>query len=118
VFLAEGETSAALVLKPHENAAAILGDAGAVAVVDGNTLRLGGKVVQLAGVSMDGRDSGCGGQAHCATAAIERLAALVRNRSVACRVESTQLAGPAKAVCEADGVELNAVVSGSAGHGL
>jgi endonuclease YncB( thermonuclease family) len=97
-----------------------------IAVVDGSTLRLGERVVRLLGIETPDRDHICrqpnGGGFDCAAASTEALAALVRQRQVACELRGWDSMGRALAVCEASGTELNrALVIGGwarAGHDL
>ena len=60
-----------------------------VAVVDGETLRLSGVVVRLAGVSAPARGDECRPGLDCGGAASSSLASLVRDRSVRCDLEDT-----------------------------
>lgn len=84
-----------------------------VAVVDGETLRLGTRVVRLVGVHVPVRDEheSCE-QAHCAAreaagAATKTLAELVRGRSVSCEVAGEDAMRRSFAICRADDTELN-----------
>ncbi len=93
----------------------------AVAVVDGGTLRLDARVVRLRGVAAPVRGRPCRGDDgrafDCAGAAAERLAGLVRDRAVSCRLVGHDAAGRAQAVCTAGGTELNrAIVAAGFAH--
>jgi endonuclease YncB( thermonuclease family) len=78
-----------------------------VAVVDGGTLRLGEHVVRLSGVKPPARGTPCGSGLDCAAAAMDALAAMVREFPVACQVTGKDTLGRPLAVCEASGTELN-----------
>ncbi len=82
----------------------------AVAVVDAATLRLADSVVRLRGVLAPRRGRACTGtDGHgfdCGAAAAEALAALVRDRAVACRLEGRDRSGIEQATCDADGADL------------
>lgn len=86
----------------------------AVAVVDGGTLRLDQRVVRLHGVAAPVRGRPCqGADGHefdCGGAAAERLANLVRDRAVTCRLVGHDAAGRAQAICAAGGTELNRAI--------
>ena len=78
-----------------------------VAVVDGGTLRLGEHVVRLSGVKPPARGTVCATGMDCAAAAMDALAAMVRELPVACQVTGKDALGRPFAVCEASGTELN-----------
>lgn len=78
-----------------------------VAVIDGGTLRLGEHVVRLSGVHPPARGTPCGTGVDCAAAAMDALAAMVREFPVACQVTGKDALGRPFAVCEASGTELN-----------
>lgn len=86
----------------------------AVAVVDGETLRLDAHVVRLRGVAAPARGRIChdndGHVFDCGAAAAAGLARLVRNRAVECRLEGRDPAGLLQATCAAGGAELNRAV--------
>ena len=65
-----------------------------VAVVDGETLRVSGVVVRLAGVSAPARGDQCRPGLDCGGAASSSLASLVRDRFVRCDLEDTGRARP------------------------
>jgi endonuclease YncB( thermonuclease family) len=82
-----------------------------VAVVDGSTLRLGETVLRLRGVLAPTRGRLChdgeGRSYDCGAAAAEALAALVRDRPVACHLAGRDASGVVEAACEAEGTDLN-----------
>lgn len=80
--------------------------AGALAVVDGDTLRLGRQVVRLNGIAAPARGTTCG-SADCAAAAANALAAMVRGRAVACAVAGHDRLGRPMGACRADGLDLS-----------
>jgi endonuclease YncB( thermonuclease family) len=113
----------ALAMLPHREATPVplpeelSAQPSQVAVVDGGTLRLRDRVVRLQGVEPPPRGTAClphdGSGADCGAAAINALAALVRDAQVACRVTGADGLGRPYAVCQAGGTELNhAVVAG------
>ena len=82
-----------------------------VAVVDGGTLVLGGRVVRLLGVDPPMRGATCkaanGSFVDCGAAATNALAALVRGSPVACLTRGQDELGRPFATCEARGTDLN-----------
>ena len=87
--------------------------AGEVRVLDGETLRLGARVLRLHAVQVPGRGQAvcrdaAGRTADCAAAAAEVLAGLVAGRDLTCRISGEDRHGRALGTCEAGGVELNA----------
>ncbi len=86
--------------------------AAEVRVVDGETLRLGDRMLRLAGVDSPERGQGCADPAgrgfDCGVAAAEALSRLVNSRSVVCVVRGRDRLGRGLGVCHAGGVELNA----------
>jgi endonuclease YncB( thermonuclease family) len=86
--------------------------AAEVRVVDGDTLRLGDRMVRLAGVDAPERGQSCSDAAgrgfDCGAAAAEALSRLVNNRSVVCLVAGRDRFGRGLAQCSAGGAELNA----------
>jgi endonuclease YncB( thermonuclease family) len=90
-------------------------DAGQVAVVDGETLRLDGHVVRLAGVEAPVRGDTCpsgtnprGGD--CGGAATSALASLVRDRHVDCQLSGHDRLGRPYAACDANGTDLSRAI--------
>ena len=78
-----------------------------VRVVDGETLRLGDRVLRLYGVEAPARGQACGGVADCGGMAAAELARLVRDRVVDCRIRGQDRFGRAFGICHAGGVEVN-----------
>ena len=89
----------------------VAADPAQIAVVDADTLRLGGRVIRLAGISVPERGRSCrdgnGQDFDCGVAATNALAALIREASVDCKLHGSDHLGRSLAVCEADGRELN-----------
>lgn len=88
-----------------------------VRVVDGETLRLGDRLLRLSGVAAPERGRGCrdasGAARDCGAAAAAALARLVAGREVECRVEGRDRWGRDVGPCHAGGVELGpALVAG------
>jgi endonuclease YncB( thermonuclease family) len=77
-----------------------------VAVVDGETLRLAGRVVRLDGVAAPRRGEACRLAADCAGAATLQLAALVRDQQVACTLKGADSAGRPYATCHAGTTDI------------
>lgn len=83
-----------------------------VMVVDGDTLRLGDRVLRLAGLEVPERgratcrDAG-GRPADCAGAAASALAGLVAGRDVTCHVQGRDRHGRALGTCQAGAAEVN-----------
>ena len=88
-------------------------DPGTVVVIDGETLRLNGRVVRLGGVEAPMRGDLCSGGADCGGAAAGALARLVRDRRVECRLAGRDPFGRPFATCDANGTDLSrAIVAG------
>jgi endonuclease YncB( thermonuclease family) len=85
--------------------------AAQVAVVDGQTLRLGEAVVRLQGVSAPARGTSClradNSRFDCGAAASDALAGLLRGQAVACRLYGRDGAGFLQGLCTAAGRDLN-----------
>lgn len=79
-----------------------------VAVVDGETLRLGDRVIRLFGVNTPPRGTPCGAVSDCGAAATAELARLTRDRALECRIHGRDNFGRGLGVCRAEGVEVNA----------
>ena len=83
---------------------------GEVRVVDGDTLRLGGVTVRLAGLDAPERGQECqradGARFDCGEAAARQLATLVDRRAVTCDTQGRDRYGRAIATCRAEGVDL------------
>lgn len=108
----------ALLLQPADlfgRAPALTGTLAApaaqVAVVDGQTLRLGGSVVRLQGISAPPRGTACLGPDNsrfdCGAASSDALAGLLRGETVTCRLYGHDGAGFVQGLCEAEGRDLN-----------
>jgi endonuclease YncB( thermonuclease family) len=80
--------------------------AAQLAVVDGDTLRLGQQVVRLNGIAAPPRGTDCG-SVDCGAAAANALSALIGNHTVDCRIEGHDRQGRPLGTCQASGVELN-----------
>nr|WP_255575272.1 thermonuclease family protein [Caldovatus aquaticus] len=75
-----------------------------VHVVDGETLRLGGRTFRLVGLEAPGRGTRCGGAEpafDCGAAAAAALARLVAEQEVTCRLRGRDRAGHGLGLCEA-----------------
>ncbi len=79
-----------------------------VRVVDGETLRLGDRVLRLYGLDAPARGQACGAVSDCGGMAANELARLVRDRTVECRIQGQDRFGRAFGICRAGGVEVNA----------
>lgn len=86
----------------------------AVAVVDGNTLRLAETVVRLAGVEAPRRGASCraanGSSYDCGTEAAAALGRLVRGERVACRLEGRDRLGLPQGRCDAGATAVNRAI--------
>lgn len=89
---------------------------GSADVVDGDTLRINGVPVRLAGIDAFERQDMCGA-IRCGEAATQRLRQLVAGRVVICQERRRDRFGRAVSTCRADGVDLSAAMalSGLAG---
>ncbi len=81
--------------------------AAQVAVVDGDTLRLGSEVVRLSDILAPARGEACAAGPDCGGRATAALADLVRDRPVECRVSGEDGLGRPAARCDAGGQEVN-----------
>ncbi|GAC1347411.1 MAG: hypothetical protein NVSMB18_32300 [Acetobacteraceae bacterium] len=91
----------------------MIADPSQVAVVGGDTLRLGGQVVRLRGVEAPVRGDVCGDGGDCGGKATAALAGLVRERRVECNLVGRDGAGRTYGACEANGTDLSrAIVAG------
>ena len=88
-------------------------DPGQVSVVGGDTLRLDGRVIRLAGIEAPNRGDTCSGGADCGGAATTVLAGLVRDRRVECRLSGHDRMGRPFATCDANGMDLSSAVVAS-----
>jgi len=82
-----------------------------IAVIDGDTLKIGDQVIRLQGIVAPSRGSSCrtasGAASDCGAAAANALAALVRDAPVDCTVQGHDAAGRAVAACRSAGVTLS-----------
>lgn len=82
-----------------------------IAVVDGQTLRVGDAVVRLQGVAAPPRGTAClkadNSRFDCGAVASEALARLLRGHTVTCRLYGRDSAGLAQGLCDAEGRDLN-----------
>lgn len=85
-------------------------EAGQIAVIDGETLRVGGTVIQLNGVSAPARGQACAAGPDCGGRAAAALAALLHDRRIVCVIVPSSATGPLSARCEADGRDINAAL--------
>lgn len=84
-----------------------------VAVLDGETLRMGERIIRLHGLSVPPRGQACGAVADCGAAAAAELARLVRDRPLECRIYGRDGFGRGLGACRADGVDVNAALVGA-----
>jgi endonuclease YncB( thermonuclease family) len=91
--------------------------ASEVRIVDGETLRLGDRMLRLAGLDAPERGAACadptGRAFDCGAAAAEALSRLVNDRSVLCVVQGRDRQGRGMGMCHAGGAELNAGLVGA-----
>ncbi len=89
----------------------ITGDSTDLAVLDGNTLRVGTAVVRLAGIAAPARGTICHGdrlmEFDCGSAAANALAALVRDAEVDCTIRGHDRLGRPVGDCLAGGRKLS-----------
>jgi endonuclease YncB( thermonuclease family) len=87
-------------------------DASHLAVLDGDTIRVGDQVVRLEGIAAPARGSVCRGPAQqsidCGSAAADALASLLRGASIKCAIHGHDSHGRPLADCLSDGVRLGA----------
>jgi endonuclease YncB( thermonuclease family) len=81
-----------------------------VAVLDGETLRLGERVLRLHGLAAPARGTSCGAVGDCGAAAAAELARLVRNQALECRIYGRDGFGRGLGQCRAGGLEVNAAL--------
>lgn len=121
VVLAIGGTSALVLTgmstdlfgRPPAPPSHLAADAGAVAIIGGDTLRLEGLVVRLRGVEAPDRGDHCAGGRDCGGAATSALAGLVRGRRVECALNGHDSLGRPFAACEANGTDLSRAIVAS-----
>jgi len=82
-----------------------------LAVIDGDTLRIGEQVVRLEGIAAPARGSVCHGTASgdmdCGVAAANTLASLLRDNPVACTIHGSDPLGRPVAACLSASVSLS-----------
>ncbi len=78
-----------------------------VAVIDGDTLRLGGTVVRLSDLRAPPRGQSCAAGPDCGGQATAELARIVRDHRVECRVSGHDAMGRPSARCDAGGQDVN-----------
>jgi len=87
---------------------------GEVRVVDGETLRLGDRILRLAGLMAPQRGESCrdrsGAALDCGAASAAALARLVAGQPVSCRVQGRDRYGRGLGQCEAGGMDVNAAL--------
>lgn len=88
----------------------ISAEASQVAVIDGETLRVGATVVQLNGLSAPARGHSCAAGPDCGGQATAALAGLVHDRRIVCLIVTPGAAGPLSARCQAGGRDINAAL--------
>ncbi|HVZ08084.1 MAG TPA: thermonuclease family protein [Rhodopila sp.] len=85
--------------------------ASKLAVIDGETLRIGDDVVRLAGIAAPRRDTRCevrgGVSQDCGVAAANALAALVRRGPIECTIHGRDSRGRPLGDCQTAGVSLS-----------
>jgi endonuclease YncB( thermonuclease family) len=105
------QTNGNVAALPDTGSARLSAPPGEVAVVDGGTLKLGDRVVRLAGIEPPPRDTPChpatGTATDCGAAAAQALAALVWGLPVTCQTRGQDALGRAYATCEAGGTDLS-----------
>ena len=77
-----------------------------VAVVSGDTLRVGDQVVRLQGIEAPSRGEACRAAADCGAASAASLAGLVGGRALECRLVGQDRMGRPYGDCAADGADL------------
>jgi len=88
----------------------LLAPAGTLAVLDGDTMRVGDQVVRLDGIAAPPRGSVCRGgglDVDCGAASANALASLVRDKAVDCGITGHDGYGRPVAECVAGGVAVN-----------
>lgn len=86
----------------------VTADSGQVEAIDAETLRLGDRVVRLAGIVAPSRDAACRlADKDCAAASAHALATMLARRSISCAVRGSDARGRAVAVCSAGDIVLN-----------
>lgn len=85
-------------------------DPGQVAVIDGETLRVAGSIIRLAGVAAPERGDICRGGRDCGGAATSVLAGLVRDRRIECQLSGHDRLGRPFGACDANGTDLSRAI--------
>ncbi|MDB5382324.1 MAG: hypothetical protein JWO26_1956 [Rhodospirillales bacterium] len=89
---------------------------GDIRIVDGETLRLGERVLRLSGLDAPARGQSCGdaggARVDCGDAAAAALARYIAGRTVTCRVAGRDGFGRGLGSCSAGGLDLNAALVG------
>ena len=106
-------TASDLFGRPPPPPSHVSADAGDVAVIDGDTLKLEGHVVRLRGVEAPDRGDRCRGGLDCGGAATAAQAGLVRDRRIECALADHDTAGRSYAACRADGTDLSRAIVAS-----
>lgn len=88
-------------------------EAGHVAVVGGDTLRLDGRIIRLAGVEAPNWGDVCRGGKDCGGAATSALAGMVRDRRVECLLSGHDTMGRPYGACDANGTDLSRAIVAS-----
>ncbi|HEY4252983.1 MAG TPA: thermonuclease family protein [Roseomonas sp.] len=88
-----------------------------VRIVDGETLRLGDRILRLSGLAAPQRGQACrdarGGGFDCGDAAADALARLIGGHDLTCRMQGHDSFGRGLGVCTAAETELNAALVGN-----
>jgi endonuclease YncB( thermonuclease family) len=92
-------------------------EAGAIRIVDGETIGLGERIVRLDGVAAPARGETCRGSSgavfDCGGAATAALTRLVAGRAVDCRIVGQDAFGRGLGQCDAAGADLNRELVGN-----
>ena len=83
---------------------------GSVEAIDGDTLKVGGKVVRLAGIDAPDIDQTCqfnGQDVNCGEIARDALLDLITATDVICEIRSDDTATPPPATCTSDGFDVS-----------
>jgi endonuclease YncB( thermonuclease family) len=92
---------------------------GRAVAISGDTLRVGGRLVRLAGIEAPERSQQCvrtgGKRWPCGVSAAQALSRLVRSRAVSCELAGREEGGPSHAACRVGATDLAAELVGK-GH--
>lgn len=109
LFIGSSEAPARAPATSHISASA-----DQIAVVDGDTLRVGEHIVRLAGISAPARGSVCHGagqtELDCGSAAANAVSALLRGQAVACTIGGHDSQGRPVGTCLAGGTSLGSAL--------